>query len=91
MKRLLLPGCLNFFQNSDGKCEHNIKAAKPLLLIWHDKLTAGNLLKDAFNSTNGFLSNPDLVKIDSADSAQTFKTQSTNMLKIPHIFLQYLC
>ena len=33
---LMLPGCLNFFQNADGKCEHNIKAAKPIMLEWDD-------------------------------------------------------
>ena len=33
-KYLSLPGSLNFFQNTDGKCEHNIKAAQPLLLTW---------------------------------------------------------
>ena len=33
-KYLVLPGCLNFFQNVDGKCEHNIKTAKPLMLEW---------------------------------------------------------
>ena len=27
LKLLELPGCLNFFQNTDGKCEHSIKAA----------------------------------------------------------------
>ena len=32
----MLPGCLNFFQNVDGKCEHNIKAAKPIMLEWDD-------------------------------------------------------
>ena len=32
----MLPGCLNFFQNIDGKCEHNIKAAKPIMLEWDD-------------------------------------------------------
>ena len=30
----MLPGCINFFQNDDGKCEHNIKVAKPLMLEW---------------------------------------------------------
>lgn len=35
-KHLMLPGCLNFFQNIDGKCEHNIKAAKPIMLEWDD-------------------------------------------------------
>ena len=29
---LVLPGCLNFFQNVDGKCEHSVKVSKPLLL-----------------------------------------------------------
>ena len=31
---LALPGCLNFFQNVDGKCEHVTKVAKPCLLEW---------------------------------------------------------
>ena len=31
-----LPGCLNFFQNTDGKCEHSIKVARPLLLAWEN-------------------------------------------------------
>ena len=37
VRRFMLPGCLNFFQNIDGKCEHNIKAAKPIMLEWDDK------------------------------------------------------
>ena len=40
--RLVLPYCLNFFQNTDGKCEHNIKAAKPLLLTWQDAVKEGH-------------------------------------------------
>lgn len=36
VKCLMLPGCLNFFQNKDGRCEHNIKAAKPIMLEWDD-------------------------------------------------------
>ena len=39
--QFVLPGCLNFFQNSDGKCEHNIKTAKPLLLKWYDRIKQG--------------------------------------------------
>ena len=35
MNRLMLPGCLNFFQNIDGKTEHSIKVAKPIILEWH--------------------------------------------------------
>ena len=37
-KFMTLPGCLNFFQNSDGKCEHSIKTAKPIMLEWDDSL-----------------------------------------------------
>lgn len=33
---IVLPGCLNFFQNWDGKCEHAIKTARPVLLDWTD-------------------------------------------------------
>ena len=36
VRNFMLPGCLNFFQNVDGKCEHNIKAAKPIMLEWDD-------------------------------------------------------
>lgn len=32
----MLPGCLNFFQNWDGKCEHAIKTCRPILLEWAD-------------------------------------------------------
>ena len=47
LKLLELPGCLNFFQNTDGKCEHSIKAAQPLLLFWKDRLV-GKKMIDAF-------------------------------------------
>ena len=30
----MLPGGLNFFQNTDGKCEHSLKVSKPLILEW---------------------------------------------------------
>ena len=40
-QQFVLPGCLNFFQNSDGKCEHNIKTARPVLLRWKDKIHEG--------------------------------------------------
>lgn len=33
---IVLPGCLNFFQNSDGKCEHAIKTAQPIMVQWTD-------------------------------------------------------
>jgi len=38
----MLPGCLNFFQGKDGKCEHNIKVAKPLMLEWEKSTAFGN-------------------------------------------------
>jgi hypothetical protein len=34
---VVLPGCLNFFQNTDGKCEHNVKTAKPVMIEWSEK------------------------------------------------------
>ena len=29
-----MPGSLNFFVGTDGKCNHNIKGKKSLLLSW---------------------------------------------------------
>jgi len=51
---LALPGCLNFFQNGDGKCEHSIKAAQPLLLEWLDRPSPFILMKDAFATHSNF-------------------------------------
>ena len=34
---IALPGPLNFFVGTDGKCEHSIKVRRPLLLQWKDK------------------------------------------------------
>ena len=39
-KFFILPSTLNFFQNIDGKCEHAIKTAKPILIEWCDDFNA---------------------------------------------------
>ena len=53
LKLLELPGCLNFFQNTDGKCEHSIKAALPLLLIWKDRNSGPKIMNTTSNSFQG--------------------------------------
>ena len=54
--QLQLPGCLNFFQNTDGKCEHAIKTAQPCIVKWTDHSTKHGGV-DAF-ATQGKFFNP---------------------------------
>ena len=35
---ITLPGPLNFFVGTDGKCEHAVKVTSPLLLQWTKEL-----------------------------------------------------
>lgn len=86
-KFFVLPGCLNFFQNSDGKCEHSIKVSGSVILEWDDSVPNDS------NVSYGNMESKSQVSLSSdfegGSSASVGFFDFTEAVKTPHCTLKF--
>ena len=72
----ILPGSLNFFQNTDGKCEHSIKVSRPLKLEWCDRVETESEFFPDTQQPNGIRTHLSAASFDTITTNSTIFEES---------------